>query len=61
MKVLRLPKVLASTGLSRSSIYAMSASGQFPKPVRLGKRAVGWIEDEVIAWLASREAMRGAA
>ena len=53
--ILRRPAVEQATGLSRSTIYAMMAEGAFPKPVRLGKRAVGWREADVRAWLESRE------
>lgn len=45
--ILRLPAVKARTGLSRSTIYQRVAEGSFPKPVNLGKRAVGWLESEV--------------
>lgn len=51
-RVLRLPAVKASTGLSRSSIYMRVADGQFPKPIKLGARAVGWLESEVDEWLS---------
>jgi prophage regulatory protein len=27
----------------------------FPRPVRLGVRAVGWRESDIVAWLASRK------
>ena len=50
-RVLRLPRVQARTGLSRSTIYMRVAQGSFPKPVRLGARAIGWIESEVDAWI----------
>ena len=50
-RVLRLPRVQARTGLARSTIYVRVADGSFPKPVRLGARAVGWIEAEVEAWI----------
>jgi prophage regulatory protein len=33
----------------------MMARGDFPRPVRLGKRAVGWRESDLQDWLASRE------
>jgi len=61
--ILRLPAVLARTGLSRSTIYLRISEGRFPKPVSLGGRAVGWIEAEINAWLnrqieASRKAAR---
>ena len=52
--ILRLPSVKTRTGLSRSSIYLAAAEGKFPKPVRLGVRAVGWLESEVDAWVSSR-------
>jgi len=56
--IIRLPQVIARTGLSRSSIYAKIAIGQFPEPVRLGSRSVGWLEREVAAWAAERVAER---
>jgi prophage regulatory protein len=49
--ILRLPMVIATTGLSRSTIYLRVAQGTFPKPVSLGGRAVGWVEAEVQEWL----------
>ena len=54
-RILRRPEVEARTGLSRSTLYAMMAEGEFPKPLRLGKRAVGWTEASIAEWLASRE------
>jgi prophage regulatory protein len=33
----------------------MVARGAFPRPIRLGKRAVGWRERDVTEWLESRE------
>ena len=52
--VLILPTVKARTGLSRSTIYLRVSRGAFPTPVSLGRRAVGWIEAEVNAWLAAQ-------
>ena len=56
---LRLPTVLALTGRSRSGIYAMMDVGEFPRPVRIGKRAVAWPESTVSDWLASRPTASG--
>ncbi len=50
-KILRLPAVKASTGLSRSTIYFRMSQGTFPKQVALGGRAVGWLELEINEWL----------
>jgi prophage regulatory protein len=52
--ILRLPSVKARTGLSRSTIYLRISQGGFPKPISLGGRAVGWVEDEVNEWLDER-------
>ncbi len=60
-RFLRLPEVIARTGLSRATIYARVAQGRFPCQVRIGARAVGWIEGEVEAWIQERiEKSRGA-
>lgn len=49
--ILRLPEVQARTGLSRSTIYLRASEGTFPKPISLGRRAVGWLEAKVQSWL----------
>ena len=51
-RIYRLPDVMNMTGLSRSSIYLRISTNEFPKPVKLGRRAVGWPEDSIIAWQA---------
>ena len=58
-RILRLPEVMARTGLSRSTIYAWRVAGRFPQAVPLATRCVGWIESEVEAWLRERIAERG--
>ena len=52
--ILRLPTVKSRTGLSRSTIYLRIANGEFPKPVSLGGRAVGWLESDIENWLADK-------
>lgn len=54
LSILRRKQVQARTGLSRSTIYLYIKAEQFPKPVPLGPRAVGWIEAEVVEWIANR-------
>jgi prophage regulatory protein len=58
--ILKLPEVIARTALSRSFIYAQ-AGRTFPKQVRLGSRAVGWLESEVDSYIQARIAERDAA
>lgn len=60
LTILRMPAVLAKTGLSRSTVYAEMARDRFPKGIKLGERAVGWAESEIAAWLESRKAERDA-
>ena len=54
-KILRRREVELVTRLSKASIYRQMHAGAFPKPVKLGERAVGWRADEIDEWLASRE------
>lgn len=60
-RFLRLPKVMARTGLGRSAIYDGMERETFPKTVPLTKTAVGWIEADIEAWIAERIAARDAA
>ena len=53
-RILRLPEVLALTGLSRSTIYPRVEEGTFPKQINLGSRAVGWLDSDVQNWLCDR-------
>lgn len=53
-RILRLNEVIQLTGLSRSSIYSFMATGNFPTPIKLGARAVGWNEAKILEWLSQR-------
>ena len=50
----RLPEVLRQTGLSRSTIYEMISRGDFPRQIQLGRRAVGWIAEDIVAWVHAK-------
>lgn len=52
--ILRLPDVLAKTGISRSLAYSLIAKGQFPQPIQLSERAVGWHVEAIDDWVTSR-------
>ncbi|MEL7104787.1 MAG: AlpA family transcriptional regulator [Pseudomonadota bacterium] len=52
----RRTEIETLTGFSRSAIYDLMSKGEFPRPVRIGKRAVAWPESKIIEWLESREA-----
>lgn len=46
--------VEAIVRLSRSSIYGMISAGSFPKPIRVGRRAVRFMQSDIETWLAAR-------
>lgn len=58
VRILRRPDVERLVGLSKPSLYRQINAGTFPRPVKLGPRAVGWFEHEIEAWLASLERAR---
>jgi len=52
--LLRLPAVMRVTGLGRSTIYRLVSDGEFPRPVHLALRAVGWRKTDIDTWFAER-------
>ena len=59
----RRDEVERRTGLSRSAIYGKLKENPnrpneydptFPKPIRLGSQAVGWVESEIEEWLTEQ-------
>ena len=50
-KILRLPDVIDRVGFSRSTIYEFVSKGRFPAPVRIGIRAVGWLDSDINDWI----------
>jgi prophage regulatory protein len=51
----RKPAILMLTGMGQTWLYAEVKAGRFPKPLKIGSRAVAWRRSEVHAWLNSRE------
>lgn len=57
-RIIRIQTVKNLSGMSRSGVYRAMSEAEFPAPVRLGPRSVGWRESEVAAWLAARPRTR---
>jgi predicted DNA-binding transcriptional regulator AlpA len=59
-RILRLPAVLAFSGYGRTQLLEKVAEKEFPAPVPLSDtgRAVGWLEEELVAWREARKAKR---
>ena len=53
MVMLRMPQVVAITGLSRMTIYRLEKRRQFPGRVQLSPNSVGWRKEDVDHWLES--------
>ena len=53
-RVLRTHQVLELTNLTKGTLYRYVREDNFPAPIQLGPKLLGWFEDEVIAWLEAR-------
>lgn len=60
VKVIRMHQLVDKVGISRSSIYeklnpkSTRYDSLFPKPIKLGAAAVGWVEAEVDEWIRNK-------
>ena len=52
-RLIRLPEVLKRTGFGKAWIYRLISEGRFPAPVKIGVRAVAFVESEVDEWIQS--------
>ena len=50
----RLPQVKEMTCLSKSGIYRLMESGDFPRQVALGARSVVWVRSQVEDWCSQK-------
>lgn len=53
-RFLRINDVIATTALSRATIYRLIDRGDFPRQHQLTKRSIGWWEADVAKWLEGR-------
>ncbi len=54
-EIWRKPRVLATIGMGSTWLHEAVNRRDFPPPVKLGARAVGWRRSDVLAWLEARE------
>lgn len=59
-RILRLKQLSERIGLGRSTIYdrmdvqSPRYDATFPKPIKLGASAIGWIDSEITTWIEQR-------
>ncbi|WP_159876865.1 helix-turn-helix transcriptional regulator [Aquitalea denitrificans] len=58
-RLITVDEVVHFTGLSIPTIYRHIRTGDFPKPIKLG-RGSRWVESELMAWLEAKKAERDA-
>ena len=56
--ILRKKVASKRCGLSVRQTDRLSAAGKFPRPVKLGLRATGYLEHEIEAWIEQRASDR---
>jgi prophage regulatory protein len=56
--MLRMPEVERLTGISKSTIKRMVSDGRFPKALRLGIRAKGWLACDVKGFIETLDDQR---
>ena len=51
-RILKISEIVSKCRKSRTSIYDCVNAGDFPRPLKIGKRSSGWLESEINTWLA---------
>ena len=53
-RILRWPELRRKVGYCRTNVYYLTEKGEFPPSIKLGGRAVGWLESEINQWIQDR-------
>ncbi len=51
---IRMPRTKQKTGLSNGAVYHHMQQGMLPSSIRIGTKAVAWIESEIDAVMKAR-------
>ncbi|HCI5779675.1 TPA: AlpA family transcriptional regulator [Klebsiella quasipneumoniae subsp. quasipneumoniae] len=52
--LIRLPEVQRRTGYSKAWIYRLMSEHRFPLAVKIGSRAIAFVESEIDEWVNQR-------
>ena len=50
IRLIKLPEVIDRTAKGKSTIWAAIKAGTFPAPIKIGPRAIAFIESEIEAY-----------
>lgn len=54
MQILRAPEVMDKCGFKRTTLWRLVHESDFPKPIFITSKAIGWREDQIDEWIRSR-------
>lgn len=60
-RIFRRRDLRSLTGYGYTRLTQLIERGEFPRPVPLGERNIGWLESDIEAWQRQRIAQRDAA
>ncbi|MEA3715952.1 AlpA family transcriptional regulator [Enterobacter hormaechei] len=52
--LIRLPEASRRTGYGKAWIYKLIAQNRFPQPIKIGSRAIAFVESEIDEWVNKR-------
>ena len=52
--LIRMSEAMRRTGYSKAWIYRLMGQGKFPASVKIGSRAVAFVESEIDEWINQR-------
>ncbi|KHT18881.1 helix-turn-helix transcriptional regulator [Pectobacterium sp. CHL-2024] len=50
-RLIRFPEVMRKTGFGKAWLYRLISEERFPQPVKIGIRAVAFVENEIDEWI----------
>lgn len=53
-EILRPRAVAELCGIGMTTLHSLRRDGQFPPPLRLARRSIGWPRAEIERWIADR-------
>lgn len=53
-KILRITQVMEITGLKKATVYLHMKQGTFPRQIKLGPKAAGWLASDIQSWIIGR-------